>query len=181
MRISTIFTQEGFYLALTAYHKLLNEKYNFPPLKGNKPFHRMAELFNLNSSDSFKSSLSRLEVKPTISGIEKLTIDSGRSDDLLLLNYNNKEKTAYIEKINVFILVLKQDDRIYTTAHLKHDDAVEALKDTLKEDFDNANELTEEKEILIDNSDITVLTSMYETLHDDALALAQINHSWMDT
>ncbi len=77
--------------------------------------------------------------------------------------------------INTHILTLKQEGRIYTSAHLSYPDALAALVDTVIEDFEQHDELTDAKELEIRSMDEQGLDTLYRHIHDDALV--QINTS----
>jgi hypothetical protein len=61
MKISQLFTVSGLTQALKAHHDHLHANYSFPPLKGNKPLHKLAELFEHKSAEPFIAELKAFE------------------------------------------------------------------------------------------------------------------------
>jgi hypothetical protein len=61
MKVSQLFTVNGFTQALTAHHANLHKNYNFPPLSGKKPIHKFAEAFEHKSAEPFLAELKHIE------------------------------------------------------------------------------------------------------------------------
>lgn len=63
MKLSNLFTQSGLFEAIKSHHKHLHENCNFPPLKGMKPLHKLAESLGLKNAEELKYQLKLLEYK----------------------------------------------------------------------------------------------------------------------
>jgi hypothetical protein len=61
MKISQLFTVNGLTQAIKAHHAHLHANYNFPPLKGNKSLHKLAEVFDHKSAEPFIAELKAFE------------------------------------------------------------------------------------------------------------------------
>lgn len=95
MKISQLFTANGLTQAIKAHHAHLHAKYNFPPLSGNKPIHKLAELFEHKSAEPFIAALKSFEARnmsasvnlsnSTLSQIIRVTVDDSKV--LVMLNY----------------------------------------------------------------------------------------------
>lgn len=81
MKLSNLFTTSGLFEALKAHHKNLHENYNFPPLKGQKPIHKFAEIFGFKGAEDFTHALQNLK----------------QSDHVTVtLNYKGNEQSVYV-------------------------------------------------------------------------------------
>ena len=80
MNIYQIFTPSGLTAALHAHHKNLHANYNFPPLKGRKAEHRLADVFMLSGAEQLANRLDDAWYKMTSSTLS-LT-DSGVSQNV---------------------------------------------------------------------------------------------------
>lgn len=57
MNLFQLFTPAGLTRAMKAHHKYLHNRYNFPPLNGEKPVHKLAEQFGEHSAEPFVAQL----------------------------------------------------------------------------------------------------------------------------
>jgi hypothetical protein len=87
-KLSNLFTQNGLFEAIKAHHKNLHENYNFPPLKGMKPLHKLAESLGLKSAEELKFQLKRLEYK------DVTTLSN--NDNKVTLHSKGKQITIYV-------------------------------------------------------------------------------------
>lgn len=63
MNIHQLFTASGLAQAIQAHHKHLHTQYNFPPLSGQKPLHKLAETFGYNNAEPFMAKLAALSAR----------------------------------------------------------------------------------------------------------------------
>lgn len=158
MKIEQLFTSNGFQTALKRYHKHLHDKYNFPKLNGVKPLHKFAETFDLPSAEPFVAALDAIDKN----------------------NLTSNAATLYI----VIRATTATADRITTTLCNSYDQALETLRDAVKDDIEvlsDENEIAEtfmpdcdeisNYQQFIDTADESTLCDIFEFLHcHDAFA-----------
>lgn len=158
MKIEQLFTSNGFQTALKRYHKHLHDNYNFPKLNGVKPLHKFAETFGLTSAEPFVAALDAIDKN-------NLTINAA---------------TLHI----VIRATTATADRITTTLCNSHDQALETLRDAVKDDIEvlsNADEIADnfmpdsdeepDYQQFINTADESTLCDIFKFLHSyDAFA-----------
>lgn len=80
-----------------------------------------------------------------------------------------------LETKYLFTLVLKEDERLYTSVHSTHEGAINSFRDSIKDGKADMQGITNEDRVAIDNANEEELIMMYQELHENAFA--QINRN----
>jgi len=116
MNISELFTTDGFCAAIKRHHNLLSDKYNFPPLKGMKPVHKMAETFGYPSAEPFIAALNNLQPVTSFSLNTSIML-SDTQPQIIHIEYEESDSTLRVmfESQPAYMMITMRHDSFYRT------------------------------------------------------------------
>jgi len=122
IKLQQLLTAQGFDSAMTEYHRLLSNKYNFPALTGNKPMHRMAELLGFKSAEPFLYELA-------VQGEHHLSTTVNLSR-----NKRNQLVDVYIEPEDYTLRVQFRDQPAFVIVSVEYDTLAPAIVEMTQPD-----------------------------------------------